>query len=209
MHLERGTLTPRHPLGGWRTVPFGRGLLVLASLLGLVSVPLAAGWSTAASAASLPTVYSVAPNYGPPTGGTAVTVSGTGFAGVTAVDFGAVAASAVTVVSTTQITVTSPAEVAGTADVTVIAAGGTSTTNAGDQFTFTNLVPPTNNLIIGSGSQASWALNEQFDQLFNSVPGCQMQPEAVQQLDFSCAATPRPSSPGTTAIWTIRSTTSP
>ena len=37
----------------------------------------------------------------------------------------------------TQITATAPAHAAGTVDVTVTAAGGTSTTGAADQYTYT------------------------------------------------------------------------
>ena len=83
----------------------------------------------------LPTVASINPNSGPPTGGTVVIVTGTGFLGATAVDFGAAPATIFAVNSPTQITALSPSGT-GTVDVTVTNAGGTSATSAADQFTY-------------------------------------------------------------------------
>jgi subtilisin family serine protease len=82
-----------------------------------------------------PTVTSVNPNTGPVTGGTTVTIAGTNFFVVTAVNFGATPAASFTVNSPTQITATSPAGT-GTVDVTVTAGGGTSATSAADRFTY-------------------------------------------------------------------------
>lgn len=56
-----------------------------------------------------PAVASVAPTSGPGTGGTIVTITGTNLQSATAVTFGATAATAYTVNSPTQITATSPA----------------------------------------------------------------------------------------------------
>ena len=85
----------------------------------------------------LPTVTARNPTAGPLGGGTTVTLTGTGFAGVTAVDFGLTAAGSFTVNSPTSITVPSPAESAGPVDITVVAVGGTSATSANDVFTYT------------------------------------------------------------------------
>ncbi len=82
-----------------------------------------------------PTVTSVSPASGPATGGTTVTVNGTGFTGATAVHVGAAAAS-FTVVSDTQLTATVPPGSIGTVDVTVTGPGGTSATATGDHFTY-------------------------------------------------------------------------
>ena len=82
-----------------------------------------------------PTVTNVNPNIGSPSGGTSVTITGTNFFVVTAVSFGGNAAASFTVNSATQITATSPAGT-GTVDVRVTTTGGTSATNAADQFTF-------------------------------------------------------------------------
>ncbi|HEX4220636.1 MAG TPA: IPT/TIG domain-containing protein, partial [Acidimicrobiales bacterium] len=73
-----------------------------------------------------PTVTSVSPATGPAAGGTAVTITGTGFTGATAVKFGSNAGTAVTVVSDTEITVTSPAGAVGAVPVTVTTPAGTS-----------------------------------------------------------------------------------
>ena len=68
-----------------------------------------------------------------------MTISGTGFTGVTAVNFGSVTATSFTVNSAIQITATSPTEVAGTVNVTITAAGGVSATSSADSFTYTPL----------------------------------------------------------------------
>ena len=77
-----------------------------------------------------PTVTSISPASGPPAGGTSVTITGTGFTGVTAVKFGSTAASSFTFNSGTSITATSPAGT-GTVDVTVTTPKGTSATRCG------------------------------------------------------------------------------
>ena len=87
-----------------------------------------------------PTVTSVSPATGTTHGGTSVTITGTNFAGVSAVRFGAAAAASYTVGSTSSITATTPAASAGTVDVTVTTGAGTSATSANDQYTFTT--PP-------------------------------------------------------------------
>ena len=92
----------------------------------------------------MPTVTGVSPASGPSTGGTTVTITGTGFTGASSVDFGSGNPSATyTVISPTAITATAPAGTLGTVDVTVITAGGTSATSAADQFTYTAPPAPT------------------------------------------------------------------
>jgi hypothetical protein len=81
------------------------------------------------------TVTKVEPNHGAPQGGTAVTITGTGFTGATAVKFGSTNATSFTVNSETSITAVSPTG-KGTVDVTVTTPAGTSPTSAADQFTF-------------------------------------------------------------------------
>jgi hypothetical protein len=85
-----------------------------------------------------PSVSSIAPTFGPPAGGTSVVITGTNFTGATAVKFGATNAAGFTVNSSTQITATSPAG-SGTVDITVTTPSGTSSTGAGDQFTYTTV----------------------------------------------------------------------
>ena len=90
-------------------------------------------------AAALPTVTSVAPNTGPTTGGTTVTIGGTNFFGTTSVRFGGASAASFTVLSGTQITAASPPG-NGSVDVTVTTSAGTSALSSADQFTYTTPV---------------------------------------------------------------------
>jgi IPT/TIG domain len=112
-----------------------------------VTVTTPGGASTTSSADQFtytiapPTVTGISPTSGLTTGGTIVTISGTGFTGATGVYFGKTAISNFNVVSDTQITVTSPAG-SGTVDITVTTAGGPSAISSADQFTYTS--PPLN-----------------------------------------------------------------
>jgi hypothetical protein len=82
-------------------------------------------------------VSGVSPSSGPTTGGTAITITGTGFASGDTVMVGQAAATNVTVISPTQITATAPAGRAGTVDVTVTGPGGSvSATSPADQYTY-------------------------------------------------------------------------
>jgi len=84
------------------------------------------------------TVTGVSPGSGPVSGGTSVTITGSGFTGATAVNFGATAASSFTVNSDSSITATAPpATAVGPADVTVTTPSGTSATSSADQYTYT------------------------------------------------------------------------
>ncbi len=80
-----------------------------------------------------PAITAVAPTSGPQTGGTPVTITGSGFTGATAVTFGGTPATGVTVVNDTTITATTPAHAVGPVGVVVTAPGGQSV--PGD-FTF-------------------------------------------------------------------------
>lgn len=73
-----------------------------------------------------PVVSSVSPNQGPASGGTTVTVTGTGFTGVTSVRFGTKPSPLFTSTSSTNITARTPSGT-GTVNVTVTTSGGTST----------------------------------------------------------------------------------
>jgi hypothetical protein len=73
-----------------------------------------------------PVVSSVTPNLGPPAGGTAVTIAGTGFTGATSVRFAGQPATNVVVASDTSITCkTPPASRDGPVSVSVTTPGGT------------------------------------------------------------------------------------
>ena len=91
-----------------------------------------------------PTVTAIAPTSGSTLGGTAVTISGSGFSITplaTTVTFGATAAAVVLCAFTTSCTATSPAGAAGPVDVTVTVAGLTSATSAADLFTYLTPAP--------------------------------------------------------------------
>ncbi|MGW2255935.1 IPT/TIG domain-containing protein, partial [Kitasatospora sp. NPDC001660] len=72
-----------------------------------------------------PVISGINPNHGPAVGGTAVTISGSGFTGATSVKFGTVPVSAFGLVSDSQITTTAPAGT-GSVAVTVTTPLGTS-----------------------------------------------------------------------------------
>jgi hypothetical protein len=90
-----------------------------------------------ASSVAAPAVTAVSPATGPASGGTTVTINGTGFTGATKVSFGPDAGTGVTVVSSTQITVASPAHAAGKVNVKVTTPAGTSPAATADQYTYT------------------------------------------------------------------------
>jgi plastocyanin len=83
-----------------------------------------------------PTVTKLAPKKGPEAGGTAVTISGTGFTGATSVMFGAVPAMSFNVISDGSISAISPAEPKSAVDVTVTTPSGTSALSKKDRFKF-------------------------------------------------------------------------
>ena len=86
-------------------------------------------------------VSSVSPSSGPSTGGTAVTIKGSGLTGASVVSFGSNAATGLSVVSDSELTATSPTGLAGTVDVTVTTPGGISAKSSADRFTY--LAAPT------------------------------------------------------------------
>lgn len=124
-----------------------------ANLSGAVDVTVTSSQGTSATGsadqftyitAAAPSVTSISPTSGPASGGTSVTITGTGFNGATKVSFGSTAASNFNVDSDTQITATSPAaNLSGAVDVTVTTPNGTSATNSADQFTYITAAAPT------------------------------------------------------------------
>ena len=117
----------------------------------------APGTASATVAGPPPAVTAVSPANGTNHGGTSVTISGTGFSGATAVMFGTTAARSYTVVNATTITAVTPAGTAGIVDVTVTTPNGTSSVNAGDEYTYVTAV---NNAPVytGAGTNTSQSI---------------------------------------------------
>ncbi len=82
-----------------------------------------------------PAITSVSPDTGPNTGGTLVTITGTGFMAPVSVRFGNAEATNVTLMNATTITATTPAGAAGTVDVTATSAGQVATLAGGFRYT--------------------------------------------------------------------------
>jgi IPT/TIG domain len=85
--------------------------------------------------APVPTVTGVSPGSGPESGGTTVTISGSGFSDAIKVDFGGVSAPSFSIDSGSRITVKSPPGT-GTVDIRVITPTRTSAITSADQFTY-------------------------------------------------------------------------
>lgn len=92
------------------------------------------------AAPGAPTISSVSPSSGDPSGGASVTILGTNFTGATAVTFGGTNATSFTVNSATSITAVAPAHLAGSADVVVTTGSGSATDAAG--FTYVSAGSP-------------------------------------------------------------------
>ncbi|HTU86406.1 MAG TPA: IPT/TIG domain-containing protein [Solirubrobacteraceae bacterium] len=106
-------------------------------------------WVLVIEQAPTVTTLSPAPAGGPAAGGTAVTISGTGFYPGSTVDFGGTPAAAVTYVSPYELTAVAPAG-SGTVDVTVTTGEGTSDISSVDQFAYAASPPAS-----GSAGSAS------------------------------------------------------
>jgi len=128
--ITNGTITAGT---GTNSITFTAGAVGTLTLN--VTVTTAAGCSDTKSAnvnvtaGTTPvTVTSVAPASGSTSGGTAVTINGTGFAAGAGVTFGGTAATSVVVVSAIKITAITPAHAAGSVNVTVTNTNTTSGT---------------------------------------------------------------------------------
>ena len=114
---------------------------------------------------SAPTVTGISPSSGPTTGGTAVTITGTGFLAGATVRLGGTLATNVTVASSTSITATTPAHTAGVKDVQV-----TNTDNQSGTLTsgYTYTSTPSETVLLeddfndNSLNTAKWDANNLF-----------------------------------------------
>ncbi|MHB8438754.1 MAG: IPT/TIG domain-containing protein [Acidimicrobiales bacterium] len=96
-----------------------------------------AGSGTANSATNTPAVLSISPSSGPPVGGTWVTVTGSDFADVTAVDFGTRPAATFVVLSVDELRALAPAQSAGTTvDLTVTSDSYSSALTPADRYSY-------------------------------------------------------------------------
>lgn len=92
-------------------------------------------WLMSASASPSPVISSINPSTGPDSGGTTVTISGTGFSGTTSVLFGGTDAASFQVVSSTEIIAVTPTG-SGNVEVTVETPNGSGSSGGQDEFTY-------------------------------------------------------------------------
>lgn len=133
---------------------------------GFVSLAFAAAVAAAASAA--PQITDVEPAYGPQTGGTSVTVHGSGFTGATGVTIGGVSVGSFVVVDDTKITGTTAGGPSGPQDVTVIGGGG-ATLVAG--FTYCGQSSTYSGILFPEGDVSFADVLLKFDPLYQGGPG--------------------------------------
>ena len=110
----------------------------------LAVTALVAGLAAAApaSAAAAVSVTSIGPSSGPSTGGTRVTVNGTGFTHVTGVTFGSAIGMSIHLVSSTRLLITAPPHAIGPVDLQVHTSDhGTSLPRLVDHFRYVSAVP--------------------------------------------------------------------
>lgn len=119
-------------------------------------------------AQAAPQITHVEPNYGPVTGGTFVTVIGSGFTGTTGLTIGGVSVSAFQVVDDTKITGNTAGGAAGPKDVTVIG-GGNATLVAG--FTYCGQSSTYSGITFPQGDVSFADAVLKYDPLYAGGPG--------------------------------------
>ncbi len=119
------------------TVAGGNGSPNPGATSGVAAGPTQLATPNASGAPNTPVVNGVTPSSGPPGGGTWVTVTGSGFISVTAVDFGATPATTFVVVSPGELRAEVPPHASGWVDVTVHVGAASSEPNPADRFTYT------------------------------------------------------------------------
>src|SRR2546422_916835 len=126
-----------------------------SDLTNAVAINTSGSWGAVAlelqpSLDSAPTVSAISPSSETSSGGTAVTVTGTGFAAGATVSLGGTAATNVTVVSSTSLTATTAAHAAGVVNVVVTNSDGQSGTLTGG-YTYINSAPTVSAISPSSG----------------------------------------------------------
>jgi Domain of unknown function (DUF1929)/IPT/TIG domain/Glyoxal oxidase N-terminus len=151
-----GTLTVTAPPNG-NIAPPGYYMIFLVNSSGVPSVAKFTKLSSAGGNPA-PTVSAISPVSGTTSGGTAVTITGTGFLSGATVSLGGTAATGISVVNSTTITATTPAHAAGAVNVVVTntdAQSGTKTN--GYTYTTTNPAPTVTSISPVSGTTAGGA----------------------------------------------------
>jgi hypothetical protein len=133
-----GSLTVTAPPNA-NIAPPGYYMLFILNSNGVPSV--ASSILLSSSSTPAPTVTSISPNSGTINGGTAVSITGTGFLAGATVSLGGTAATGVTVVNSTSITATTPAHAAGTVNV-VVTNSDTQSGTLTQGFTYTTVSNP-------------------------------------------------------------------
>src|SRR6185503_8249721 len=105
-----------------------------------------------------PEVISISPNSGSTSGGTSVTITGTGFSAGATVTLGGTAATNVSVVSSVSITATTPAHAAGAVDVVVTNSDGQDDTLS-NGFTYSGSGNQISNINVASNCNTSALIN--------------------------------------------------
>ncbi len=141
---------------------------------------------------SLPNITSVSPCFGPTSGGTSVTITGTNLASATSVTFGGTSA-VISSNSATSIVATSPAKTAGYTDIEV-------TTSAGNAIQF-DAFQYGNNLTSCEGSVEAAVQNDPSQG--PTVPGTPGKPAASASGTTATVTVTAPSSGGTPTSYTV------
>ena len=149
----------------------------------------------ASGTSSLPVITSVAPCYGPTSGGTNVTISGTNLAGATSVKFGSGSAT-INSNTATSLSVTSPINNQGYVDIEV-------TTSAGNTIQF-DAFQYGNNLTSCEGSIESAVQNDPSQG--PAAPGAPGKPTATASGTSATITVTAPSSGGTPTTYTVTAT---
>ena len=156
-----------------------------------------------------PTVTSITNPFGPVTGGTTLSIKGTGFTSGATVQFGSTPAASVTVLSSTSLKAVTPPGSPGVIDVTVTTPDSTSPVVSGDKFTYIALptvtgVSPAAGLtaggntvtITGTGFHNIFGFPGVTTVDFGSVPS----PSFTVDSDTQITATVPPGSAGTVDV---------
>ena len=153
--VNSGSLNVHGPVDG-NTAPPGPYMLFLVDTTGVPSVAAMVRLPAPGSSANPPpTVSAITPTSGTTAGGTAVTITGTGFLSGATVSFGGTSATGVTVASSTSISASAPAHAVGSVSVAVTNTDNQSGTLAnGYTYTSSNPAPTVSTISPTSGTTA-------------------------------------------------------